>query len=90
MQGQRRLTGAFRSVDFDDAPHRQTANAKGNIQPQRAGRTGFDLLDRIAIAQLHNRSLAELPLNLGKRAVQRLLLVTALFVFHGQQIRHNP
>jgi hypothetical protein len=38
VQRQSRFARAFRPVDFDDASARQAANAKRNVEAERAGR----------------------------------------------------
>ena len=43
LQRQRGLAGGFRPIDLDDAAPRQAADAKRDIEPQRAGRDRFDL-----------------------------------------------
>ncbi len=42
MQGERRLAGAFRAIDLDDAAARQAADAEREVEPQRAGGNDLD------------------------------------------------
>ncbi len=86
VQCQSRLARAFRAIDFHNTALRQTANSKGDIQPQRPGRGGLDILRGIVRAQLHDRALAELPFDLRKRAVERLLPVRVFLAVHCQKI----
>ena len=75
VQRQRRLAGAFRPVDLDDAPFRQPADAEPDVETERSGRDRLDIHRRLALAELHDRALAKVPLNLRQRAFQRLRLV---------------
>jgi hypothetical protein len=43
LQRERGFTGAFRAVNFDDAPARQAADAKRDIEAERTGGDGLDL-----------------------------------------------
>src|SRR6185437_8840833 len=88
MQRERRLARAFRPVDLDDAALGQAADAQRDIEAQRAGRDRLDL-QRLALAELHDRTLAEGPLDLGERRVQGLVLVLhAFFLDQFQRCRH--
>ena len=49
LQRQRRLAGGFRSIDFDDAALRQTADAERDVEPERARRDRLDV-DRLSLA----------------------------------------
>ena len=71
---ERRLAGRFRAVDLDDAPARDAADAERDVQRDRAGRDRLDGHPRVGLAQLHDRALAELPLDLTDGEVERLLL----------------
>ena len=79
VQRERRLTAGFRSVDLDDAAARETADAEGEIEGDRAGRDDVERHAFLELAHLHDRALAELPLDLGEgvgrgRAAVRLVL----------------
>ena len=75
MQRQRRLARGFRPVDLDHPAARQAADAERDVEPQRAGRDRLDLDRLLVLAQPHDRALAEGPLDLRQRCVQRLGLV---------------
>ncbi len=75
MEGERRLAGGFRPVDFDDSPARQAADAKSDVEAERAGRHGLDLDGRLVLAEAHDRTLAEGAFDLAERRIQRLRLV---------------
>src|SRR5262249_8226881 len=89
MQRERGLARALGAVDLDDAALGQAANAERNVEPQRAGRDRLDL-QRLALAELHDRALAEGALDLGESRVQRLVLVlhAVLRLDHFQNCRH--
>ena len=63
MEGQRRLAPGFGSIDLDDAAPRDPADTERQIQSERSGRDGPDLLD-VVLAKTHDGALAELPLDL--------------------------
>ena len=75
VQSQRGLAGGFRPVDFNDAPPRQAADAKRDIEAERARGDDVDIHRPVVLAELHDRALAEVPLDLGQRRVERLGLV---------------
>ena len=81
VQRERRLTGAFRAIDFDDAAARQTADAESDVEADRAGGDGL-VLDRLALAQAHDRTLAKSALDLADRRVDRPCLVRDVLVRH--------
>ena len=88
VQRERRLARAFRPIDFDDATLGQAADAQRDIEAQRAGRDRLDL-QRLALAQLHDGTLAEGALDLGESGVQRLVLAFQAFFFdHLEHRRH--
>ena len=60
------------AVDLDHAAARQTADAEREVEPERAGRDDRDVGDDRLLAQLHDRALAELFLDLAQRQVERL------------------
>ncbi|MNT31083.1 hypothetical protein D3C72_1669060 [compost metagenome] len=89
LQRQRGLARRFRTIDLHHAAARQAADAQRDIEPQRAGGHHLDVLFDLAIAQTHDRALAELLLDLGERGGKRLLLLgahagTCLLVVHGR------
>ena len=75
LQRQRRLARGLRAVDLDDAAARQAADAERDVEPERAGRHGFDVVGRARIAEAHDRALAELLFDLSERGGERLLAV---------------
>ncbi len=75
MQGQGGLAGALRPVDLDHPPLGQAADAEGQVQAQRAGGGGLDLDDLALLPKLHHRALAEGPVYLRERRLQRTLLI---------------
>ncbi|MNE12055.1 hypothetical protein D3C80_1048350 [compost metagenome] len=73
-QGQGGFTGGLGAVDLDDPAFRQATDAQGDVQAQRAGgdrRHGLALL----VAHAHDRTLAELTLDLTQGRSQGALLV---------------
>ena len=85
MQRQRRLAGGFRAINLDHPATRQTADAKRDIEPERPRRNGLDF-NRRALAEAHDRALAEGALDLGYGSVERLGLVHGCS-FHKAEIR---
>ena len=75
LQGQRRFARGLRAVDLDDAAARQAADAECDVEPERAGRHGFDVVGGAGIAQAHDRALAELFFDLPERGDERLLAI---------------
>ena len=71
---ERRLAGGLRAEDLDDAAARQAADPEREIERERARRDGADR-DRGAVVHLHDRALAELPLDLAERYVECFVLV---------------
>ena len=53
VQGKRRLTGGFRTVDLDDTAAGQAADAEGGVQCKRTGRNGVYIHFR-TVAQTHD------------------------------------
>ena len=74
MERQGGLARAFRPVNLDHPAAGQAADPERDIEAQGARRDRFGLHHR-AFAQLHDRALAEGPLDLTQRGVQRLLLI---------------
>jgi len=75
LEGQGRLPGGFRAVDFDDATAGQAADSEGDVEAQGAGRDGLDVAFDLSVAEAHDRALAELLFDLGKRGGESLGLV---------------
>jgi hypothetical protein len=78
VERERRLAGALRPVDLDDAPARQAADAQRYVEAERAGGDDLDLGPLAAVAEPHDRALAERALDLRDRRVQRPLPVVAV------------
>ncbi len=72
VQRQRGLAGGFRPVDLDDAAAGEAADAKRDVQRQRARRDDLGGIDRLALAEAHDRALAEGALDLAERRVEGL------------------
>ena len=71
VQRHGRLARGLRPVDLDDAAARQSADAERDVEPDTAGRDRLDL-DHLALAEPHDRALAEIALDLLERRVQSL------------------
>jgi hypothetical protein len=69
-----RFARALRSVDLDDAPARQAADAQGDVEGDRAGRDDLDRRPDV-VAETHHGALAELAVDLCQRGVERLVAV---------------
>ena len=74
LQRQRRFTGGFWPVDFDNTAHWQAASAQRDIQRQRTGRNGFHIHGAI-FTQTHDGAFTELLFDLAQRCRQRFLFV---------------
>src|SRR5690606_37589403 len=74
VQGNRGLTGRFRTIDFHHATTRETADTERNIEWDRAGRDHF-YRGTLIRAQAHHGTLAELAVNLCQCCFEGLLLV---------------
>ena len=79
MEGQRGLARAFRTVDFDDAATRQSADAECDIEAERAGRDNVRIRRGFARAELHDGALAERAFDLTEGRVECLLLIHGTF-----------
>src|SRR6185312_5389009 len=75
VQRQSRLARRLRPVDFDDAAARQAANAERDVEPERPARNRLDVHGLVVLAELHDRALAELALNLAERGGQGFRLI---------------
>ena len=87
MQCKRRFTGGFRAVDLDNSALRYAADTERGVERQRTGRDRVDL--QIGpVAKAHDRTLAEVFLDLPDGRIKRLLLVVigsligCFFLFH--------
>ena len=74
VQRQRGLTGGFGAVNLNDSALGHAADTQRRIQRQRAGGDGLHVHFR-AVAQTHDRTLAEVLVDLGKGRLQCLFLV---------------
>ena len=75
MQRQSGLAGGFRAVNLHDAPAREAADAKSDVEPERTRRDGLYLHRLLILAEPHDRALAEGAFDLRQGGVQRLGLV---------------
>ena len=57
MDGEGRLTRAFRAIDFDHATFWVALNAQRQVRRQRSGWDGFDFFNGF-VAELHNSAFA--------------------------------
>ena len=74
---QRRLTGALRAEDLDDASARESADAEGDVQRQGPARNDAGIDFEVRVAHPHDRALAELALDLGEGGIE------GFFLLHG-------
>ncbi len=88
VQRQRGLARTFRAVNLDNPPLGQAANAKSDVEAERAGRDGFNL-DLFPAAQLHRRAFAKGPVDLGKRGVQCFLSVHSPVLLGIDECEHS-
>ena len=72
LQGERGLAGGLRAVDLDHPAARQAADAERDVEAERAGGDDLDVVDDLALAQAHDRALAELLLDLRQGGLQGL------------------
>ena len=82
------LPEELRAVDLDDPAARQAADAERQVEAERAGRDGLDLDRAAALAELHDRALAEGSLDLPDRRVQGALPVASIAPQGSRQLRH--
>ena len=74
MQSQCGFTGTFRPVNFCNTPTGQPANAKANIQADRACRYRGNPVMELALAiKLHNRAFTECTFDLPQRGIKGFL-----------------
>ena len=69
VHGERGLAGRLRAVDLDDPAAGQPADAEGEVEGEGAGGDGGDA-DVALLAELHDRALAVLLLDLAERHVE--------------------
>ncbi len=69
---ERRLARGFGPVDLDHPAARHSAHAEREVEPDRAGGDHVDRDPGALLAQLHDRALAELLLDLLEREVEGL------------------
>ena len=74
MERNGRLTGGFRPEDLYDPAARHAPDAEREIKRQRSCRNRLYVHMRV-FAELHDRSLAEILFDLGKRRCERFFLV---------------
>ena len=74
VHGERRLARRLRAEDLDDPAPGQAADAEREVERERTGGDGLDA-DVAALAQLHDRALAELLVDLAERHLECLLAV---------------
>src|SRR5205823_340988 len=72
LQGKRRLSGRLGSENLDDAAARNAADPEREVDADRAGRNRVDRLNRALLAQAHDRSFAELLLDLADGQIDGL------------------
>ena len=72
LQRQRRLARRLGPEDLDDAAARHAADAERVVDADGAGRNGVDRLDGALLAEAHDRTLAELLLDLADRELDGL------------------
>ena len=73
VKGQRRLTGRFGAVNFDDAAAGIAADADCQVNGQGTGRNDFHIHLVGYIAETHDRALAEILLDLAHCVFKRSL-----------------
>ena len=74
MECDGRLTGGFRPENLYDSAARHAPDAECEVKRQRSCRNRLHVHMRV-FAELHNRSLAEILFDLGKRRRKRFFLV---------------
>ena len=90
MERERGLAGAFRAVDLDDPAARQAADAERDVEPERAGRDHLGLHRLLALAEPHDRALAEGALDLAEGGVESLVLVHGFLADNAERsLRHG-
>src|SRR5215472_7466633 len=90
MQSERSLTGAFRSVNLDNAAARQSADTERDIEAQRACGNHLGFCCGFARSEFHDRALAKGAFDLSERRVQSSLLVHRFLVQEAQCSLHYP
>ena len=74
VHGERRLTRRLRAEDLDDPAPGKSADTEREVERERTRGDGFDA-DVAPLAQLHDRALAELLVDLGECHIECLLAV---------------
>ena len=82
---ERRLTRGLRAEDLHDAAPRHTADAERDVERQRARGNRLHV-ERAHVAELHQRTLPELLLDLRDGRVQRLVARLRLFLAGVSQV----
>jgi hypothetical protein len=85
---QRGLAGGLGPEHLDDAAPGNAADAEGEVERQRAGGDGLDPHRGGLVPHLHDRPLAELPLDLAERVLQRRLAGLSGFLLLFVRLRH--
>ena len=70
-EGEGRLAGGFRAVDFDDAAAGEAADAEGAVDEQVAGGDDIDI-DAVVVAHPHDGGLPEFLLDVGDGEIEIL------------------
>src|SRR5690606_20927736 len=72
LQRERGLAGRLGPVDFDHAAAWQAADPQRDVEPQRAGRHDLDVMFDLVVAIAHDRTPAELLVDLRQGCGRRL------------------
>ncbi len=80
MHGECRLAGRLGTEDLDDPPSWQASDAERYVERHRTGRDGLDA-DSGVLTHPHDRSLAELLLNLAEGHIQCLVTLHRRLLF---------
>ncbi len=75
LQRERGLAGGLGTVDLDDAPARDAADAQCGVERERTGGNRIDDLECGVLAEAHQRALAELALDLLPGEIEYFLLL---------------
>ena len=75
VQGDRRLARGLGTVDLHHATAREPSDAERHVERDRARRDDLERRSGL-LTQSHDRALAELPLDVGERGVQRLVAIS--------------
>src|SRR5690606_12670643 len=83
LQRERGLAGGLRPVDLDDPAARQAADAERDVEADGAAGNGIDVPGRTAVAQAHDRALAELLFYLAECCREGLLAILIHRILHA-------